>query len=119
MKRLWKLIPLMCFSAAALLALSRLVSCAAPPALDDTEFAIKYKTVDGTWEGPLYYNFPSNTRFFIEGEQGGIYKLMYQNNDTYRGLLKKAVIDYRVVGKKLIIDTTAKKMELITPDTLR
>ncbi len=96
------------------LVLSVLLLASCEKSLKDTEFCIKYKTIDGSWEDDLCWDLPRDSEFYIDSENGA-YMLMFKNSDTPRGLLKKGVIDYRIVSRRLVLDTTAKKVELIEP----
>lgn len=83
------------------------------------EFGIKYKTVDGSWEGPLYWNLPHSSKFSIFGEQGS-YSLVYSSDCSGgRYVLKGATIDYKIISRKLLYDTAKTKVELIEIDTLK
>lgn len=86
---------------------------------NDMEFGIKYKTVDGSWEGPLYWDLPQSSKFSIRGDQGS-YSLVYSSAcSSVITTLKGATIDYKVVSKKLLYDTAKTKVELVDPDTLK
>lgn len=86
---------------------------------NDMEFGIKYKTVDGSWEGPLFWDLPQGSKFYIKGDQGS-YSLVYSYPCSSLPItLKGATIDYKVVSRKLLYDTAKTKVELIDQDTLK
>jgi len=90
--------------------------CGSEPALKDTEFTIAYKLVDGSWD-TTKRTLPSTAMFWVGSTEKSTYALFNKENDKDDGhLLKTAVIDYKLVGSKLVLDTTAKKVELITPE---
>lgn len=89
---------------------------------DDMEFGIKYKTVDGSWEGPLYWDLPHDSKISIQ-DNNGAYHMGYNSpckGGNYHWVkMRNAVIDFRIVSKKMLYDTTKTKVELIEPDTLK
>lgn len=90
--------------------------CSDPEPIDDTEFTIAYKLVDGSWD-TLTRTLPSTASFWVGGSEGtySLYYMRNKNNDAEK--LKSAVIDYRIVLRTLVVDTTTKKVDII-PDTL-
>ena len=97
-----------------------LASCG-EPCSKDTEFGIKYKTIDGSWEGPLYWDLPHDAHISVF-DNNGAYYLGYTSECSGYHLpvrLRNAVVDHRIVKKTFLYDTTKTKVELITPDTLK
>lgn len=89
---------------------------------NDMEFGVKYKTVDGSWEGPLYWDLPHDSRIGIEARSGtyGMYCYSKCKGTNSVGIrLKNAVIDFRVVSKTMLYDTTKTRVELIEPNALQ
>ena len=92
-----------------------LVSCSDNACKSDTEFGIRYKTVDGSWEGPLYWDLPHDAAIKISDDHGSYY-LSYTSKCQQKGFpirLRNAVIDFRITQKTLLYDTTKTKVELI------
>lgn len=89
--------------------------CGSDP-LNDTEFTIAYKLVDGSWD-TTQRKLPHATQFWVGSTEKGTYALYYKKNaNDYSGeIFKTAVIDYQIVDTTLILDTATKKVELVDP----
>ena len=96
--------------------------CSDPtPPLKDTEFKIAYKLVDGSWD-TLSVVLPKATEFLVEPTGSGTYALFSKysdvNGNVTQRAIKAAVIDYKMLGDSLVLDTASKKVELIKKHTI-
>ena len=90
------------------------------PCEKDMGFGIEYKGVDGSWEGSLYWDLPHDSKITIQNREGSYY-LAYSSEckGGMPGMLRNAAIDFRVISKKMLYDTTKTKVDLVEPDTLK
>ena len=90
-----------------------------PKPIDDTEFGIAYKTMDGSWD-TLYWTLPSTSTFHIRHAQDTGYRLMCKRHPEQstleETLLKMATIDFRVISKRLVLDTTSVIVDIPTDE---
>ena len=87
--------------------------CESEPKLKDTEFSIAYKLVDGSWDTTKRV-LPSTASFWVGSTDKGTYAMYYREAEgSEANILKAAVIDYVITNKKLVLDTTAQKVDLL------
>lgn len=102
-----------------------LIGCCGEPEVqhvDDTRFEMSVKMVDGSWS-EVAWNLPSTSEFYIRGVDGTYYLSCTRWEDDHGIRLKTAVIDYKVLKKTRILDTTATRINLehktLTPESMR
>lgn len=85
-----------------------------PEPLNDTEFTIAYKLVDGSWD-TIQHVLPKTTKFWVGSTEKGTYALYYKKkvNDYSGEVFKTAVIDYKIVDTTLVLDTATREVELV------
>ena len=91
--------------------------CGSKDELNDTEYTIAYKLVDSSWD-TIKKQLPKETTFWIGSTNEGTYALYYKTPSGNAKSLRTAAINYKIVGTRMVIDTTAKKVELLDKDSI-
>ena len=84
--------------------------------VNDTEFTLQTKMLGVSLE-TAHYTVPSTSQFKIDIISGGAYCLVYRKDSMAQfEKVKPAVISFKVLSKKLVLDTTS--VHVAPPDSI-